>query len=248
MKPLIGITAYYVRNEEFNEEDRIRGTPGQDMLMCSGDNFQFIKEAGGIPVIISSINEKNYIENVLKRCEGIILTGGGDIHPHIYNEKRQKSCKLVNIYRDKFEMNVLQMAVNTGTPIFGICRGMQLINVFFGGTIHQNLDSAITDIDHFQKEKARDYLAHEVKIKPGSHLSKALNQNHLRTNSIHHQAVNILGNDISVSAEAPDGIVEGLEHNKHALFGVQWHPEMIFRDNRIQLQILNYFLTELIKQ
>jgi len=246
--PSILVTSYFVFNRELNENNRVRGFPGQDMVMCTADYLKGIKAGGGIPFIISPLDGDDCISAALDKCDGVLLSGGGDIDPELYLEDKQDVCMLVNNFRDRFELKVLELALRKNKPLLGICRGLQLINVYYGGNIYQNIDLLDLKTEHFNLEKPKDYKAHKVKINKGSHLHKALHKNEIATNSLHHQAINKLGEGLSVSAMSEDGLIEGIEDgSRNLLFAVQWHPEMMFEKFEEQKKIFTYFIDSIKK-
>ncbi|MBF8435483.1 gamma-glutamyl-gamma-aminobutyrate hydrolase family protein [Halanaerobiaceae bacterium Z-7014] len=243
MIPTILVTSYYVFNQELDEDKRVRGFPTQDMVMCTVDYLNGIKAGGGMPFIISPINDEEYIASALERCDGVLLTGGGDIDPELYQENKLDTCMLVNNFRDEFELKVLDMALKSNKPILGICRGLQLINVYYGGSIYQNIDLLKLPVEHFNLNKGKDYKAHQVEVYQDSHLYQALQKEKIKTNSLHHQAINQLGDGVSVIAKSEDGLIEGIEvKDKEMTFAVQWHPEMMFKKSNEQKQIFTYFI------
>ena len=172
--------------------------------------------------------KEDTFENI-KRCHGIVLTGGEDVHPRFYNKPEYlKYCYPDDIdeLRDEFELKVLKYAQEQSLPLLGICRGLQIANVFFGGTL-------IPDIPAFGKfnhSKVSGYdLYHEVQVDPNSVLRKIVGANSGTINSAHHQSAEFVAPDLVVNAITKDGVIEGLEwlhpERKPYLQLVQWHPE-----------------------
>lgn len=164
-------------------------------------------------------NYKNAIitlggEVVTGSCDGLILCGGNDISPSFYNEENTFS-QGIDYDRDLYEFQLLNQFVQLKRPVLGICRGMQIINVFFGGTLHQ----------HIENHKSADGtdIYHGISIENGF-LSDLYGKS-ATVNSCHHQAVNKLGNTLLVTAIAPDNTIEGIMHKTLPIIGVQWHPE-----------------------
>ena len=161
------------------------------------------------------------IPNYLKVVSGIILTGGGDIDSRHFGESRHEKSGEPMPERDVFELELCKAAVAADIPVFGICRGMQVMNVALGGNLNQHIE------EHLHNTPYRTEYIHNAEIKQGSKLYSIIGRSQIRVNSIHHQCIgNRLGNGVSVSAVTPDGIIEGIEvaANKFAI-GVQWHPE-----------------------
>lgn len=152
--------------------------------------------------------------------DGLLLPGGGDITPAFFGRKNQGS-KNIDIELDITQFQALDLFLKWKHPVLGICKGMQVINVSFGGTITQH----IKESDHHAWDNG-DKL-HPTCIHPDSFLAKLYGVNPL-TNSAHHQAVDTLGRDLTIIQTADDGIIEGITHNSLPVFGVQWHPERLF--------------------
>lgn len=218
--------------------------------------------AGGIPLLISPIdNSPTYIKGILNALDGILLTGGDDIDPRFYGQStRQSSLTKTNVIRDRFELDLARAAHQRGLPVLGICRGMQIMNVAFGGTLVQNIDSALSklpadyldktigcsenlahiDVNHMQP-KPFSSPSHFVSVQKGSQLyaifsghtkAKSLNQDLLLyVNSMHHQAVEFVAPQFIASAHC-GSILEGIEDSSAMFYlGVQWHPEYL-KSNR----------------
>lgn len=174
-------------------------------------------------------------------CDGILFTGGSDITPSFYGEEKDPRCGNTNPKRDRLEKEIFGVFYETGKPIFGICRGMQFINVCLGGSIYQ-------DISDTQKEKHKDSVKwfnnyHKVKIKNGSFLYDIFRKNEATVNSTHHQAVKTLGKNLKAVAVSHDGFIEAYENTSHPFCaGVQWHPEHIFRKDELQRKLIKFFV------
>ncbi len=175
--------------------------------------------------------------------DGILLAGGEDVDPALYEEERKYDNVKVNRERDDFEFKLLDRARDARLPVFGICRGTQLINVKFGGSLYQDLASDIeVDIDHKQAE-ARTDATHTVTLtEPESLLAESF-QGNCHVNSLHHQAIKRVGRGLKVTAYSEDGLVEAVEaaDDYPYLVAVQWHPEEII-DRPEQKKMLQQFL------
>jgi len=249
MQPLIGVTTYYVEDNELDGK-RYRGRNGQDMLMSTMDYSRCIKNAGGIPLAVPVINDDNYIEGLIEGLDGVLFTGGPDIHPFLYGKEIKKGLGKVVLERDKFELKLLQKALEKDKPVFGICRGLQLINVFFGGTIIQDINEAsITKQEHVGSMVPKYSFCHKVEILEESILHKAFGKNIVDVNSLHHQAIDTLGKGLIKTAWSEDGIIEGFEHKDYScVFGVQWHPEMMAEVYDEQLKVFQIFINKILDQ
>ena len=206
------------------------------------------KVAKGAEVITLSHEAKNAKE--LKRCDGLILTGGGDIHPKFYG--REDCLNLVhdvNELRDEFEMKLVSNALKSGIPILGICRGMQIFNVALGGSMIP--DVVVEGHKGHSKTKEGKDRRHVVNLEKGTILHWIVESTKGETNSAHHQAVDRIAEGLRVTAKSRDGIVEGLEwqHAEARPFMqlVQWHPErMEDYSNPCSKNVLEHFMLSVV--
>jgi putative glutamine amidotransferase len=191
-------------------------------------------------------NDQNQVR--ADKLDGILFAGGEDVDPAFYGEQKKYENVQVNRVRDEFELSLLKRALDLRLPILGICRGAQLINVDFGGTLYQDLDEdAAPGFDHRQTDsgKARNEITHTVTVTEPESLLGAVVQGSCRVNSIHHQAIRHLGRGLKVSAHSEDGLVEAIEaaDDYPFLLAVQWHPEEIV-DRPEQRRILEEFVAK----
>jgi putative glutamine amidotransferase len=187
-----------------------------------------IEGAGGIPVLLPPQLSATARETLWRRLDGLVLTGGGDIEPARFGETPHPRTTLVSAERDALEIDLIDRALRDDVPLFAICRGLQVVNVALGGTLHQHLPDAVGEtVQHSQTEK-RHVATHPVKLlTEGTRLGQILATPELAVNSFHHQAVRTLGRGLRDVAWAPDQVIEALEHEDHRRFmvAVQWHPE-----------------------
>ncbi|HEX2202791.1 MAG TPA: gamma-glutamyl-gamma-aminobutyrate hydrolase family protein [Longimicrobium sp.] len=195
--------------------------------------FLACTSVGAIPWMVPLLDEDlETLRGIYDRLDGIFIAGGVDVDPVSYGETRHDLCGRTDLARDAVELQLARWALADGKPVFGVCRGMQVINVAAGGTLVQDctlFDGAIKH-DYFPGAGwARDYLAHEVRIAEGSRLHAAFGAAEGMINSMHHQAVARIGEGLVPTAWAPDGMLEALEgaDPERFLVGVQWHPEML---------------------
>jgi putative glutamine amidotransferase len=182
---------------------------------------------GLAPVLITPAHSPASIEALIDGCAGLVLSGGEDVHPARYGEEPSPALGAVEPLRDAMEFEAVACAVRHGMPVFGICRGLQVLNVHFGGTLYQDIytDREGEHLRH-QQEGSWSDRAHDATVAPDSMLRRIVEADHLHINSFHHQAVKHLGKDLRVVARAEDGLVEAIEHKSYPwLLGVQWHPE-----------------------
>lgn len=190
-----------------------------------------VAAAKGCPVLIGPVDDVNSLNPILKQLDGIIFSGGSDINPVYYQQTPKYGLGEIKPHRDEFEMKLLNSCLeNFSFPIFGICRGFQLLNVYFGGSLYQSLEKEKSDgIMHTAyKSYPIYYPAHSVTIETDSFLQKILGKDSLQVNSLHHQAIDNLASNLKATSVADDGIIEGIEAlTARLIFGVQWHPEMM---------------------
>lgn len=243
MKPLIGITTSFVKDSYMGAK-RIRGTIGQDMSMSPIDYSECVKKVGGIPVTIPLLNNEDYINDLADKLDGFLFCGGPDIHAYYYGQSIKKGHGLVVLERDKFELKLLEKVLKKDKPVLGVCRGLQLINIFFSGSVYQDIYQAkLTDIEHFSNRMPRYCYCHKVSIYEKSKLFEVFNRDCIDVNSYHHQAIDKLGKGLKATAWAEDGIIEGIESiNHHFVVGVQWHPEMMGEVHEDQLNLFKLFI------
>jgi putative glutamine amidotransferase len=173
-------------------------------------------------------------KTIIGQIQGLLLTGGGDVDPVLYGEDRHPTVDDAEPGRDEFEIDLARRAIEADLPLLAICRGAQVLNVAAGGTLVQDIPTALpTDIDHSVTEP-KDAIAHSVRVTPGSLLAATLSTREVpggcRVNSRHHQSVGRVGAGLVASATAPDGVVEAIEKpGARFCLGVQWHPENFWR-------------------
>ncbi|MFA7116318.1 MAG: gamma-glutamyl-gamma-aminobutyrate hydrolase family protein [Bacteroidales bacterium] len=186
-----------------------------------------VRRAGGIPVVIPIMVDSLSIDALLDKLDGVIMTGGPDVNPQIYHEKALPELGSVSLKRDAFDAMLLRMAVRKGKVVMGTCRGMQLMNIVFGGTLYQDIPSQIptSKVKHSQKKPT--YLPnHTIMIDRNSLLYRQIGRAQIKVNSFHHQAVKDVAPGFKVTAYASDGVPEAFEMiGNPRVFGVQFHPE-----------------------
>ena len=202
-----------------------------------------ILEAGGIPVIIPVGLENRFPNKIIELLHGLVLTGGGDIDPNMYDGTISHEISEVDPRKDLTEFDLFNLAFNKNVPILGICRGVQLINVALDGTLYQDIPSLVKMASNHKPDFPYDSTSHQVRIEPDTRLYKALGESRIWVNSIHHQAIKLHGKGLLVNAKSNDGIIEGIEHpTKKWVVGVQWHPELIYQTDKIQAKLFKAFV------
>lgn len=218
--PWIGISSSY--------------TPAQDGkfgTITVGESYvQAVYQAGGLPVVIPVGLSDQDLHDLLARLDGLLLTGGGDIDPARFSGQPHPRVYGIDERRDALEIGAAQIAVKTGKPFLGICRGIQVINVALGGTLFTDIGDQLEDpLRHdWYPDVPRNYLAHAVTVTQGSLLAQVLNGEAFEVNSLHHQGVEQVAPGLVPVAYSPDHLVEAVEVPGHPFgLGVQWHPEWL---------------------
>lgn len=230
MKPIIGVTTFLSESEKYSTVSR--------------NYTDSIYAAGGIPVSIPIIaGETNYNEYI-DMVDGVLFTGGNDIAPYFYGENPVKELHSLSSIRDEYEFSLFKGAYEKNMPIFGICRGIQLINVALEGSLYQDIYSQCPGtLGHSPEHTASDEFYHSVKIDPKTRLYDIFGEERIFTNSFHHQSVKALGKNLIATAYSEDGIVEAVESTEDRfLLGVQWHPECMTKRHPQFLKLFRAFV------
>jgi len=198
--------------------------------------------------MIPTTSEQSVLFSIYQRLDGLVLSGGVDLHPSYYQEEIDGSEDIEEL-RDETEMTLTRWALEDDKPIFGICRGQQVLNVALGGTLYQDLPTQLpqNQINHRDRiyAKQRSYLIHNVEFVPNSKLAAIFDITELAVNSRHHQAVKAVGQGLKVTASAPDGVIEALESEAHRwVLSVQWHPEDLYEGHEWSRQLFRAFVEE----
>ncbi|MFK4784591.1 gamma-glutamyl-gamma-aminobutyrate hydrolase family protein [Fusobacterium sp. MFO224] len=192
-----------------------------------------VRKAGGIPVVLPKVENQAQAQFVLAGIDGIIMTGGEDVNPKLYGEKPNPKLEEVNNVRDTSDYWMIKEALRKDVPMLATCRGTQLLNVVCGGTLYQDLPTQYSSniIHRDPSEKDRDFVYHNITVKPDSKLAGIMGVGTFKVNSWHHQAIKKLGKNLKIVATAPDGIVEAVEYQgKTFVEAVQFHPEWLLHD------------------
>lgn len=208
MVPVIGITF----------SDDIEDDPCNNYIKA-------IKEFGGIPrTLYPGVPENAYTD-----IKGLLLTGGPDIDPSYYDEAVHETTE-IKADRDTLELLLFKRAIKHNLPVFGICRGIQVMNVAVGSSLYQDIPSQFTDPLRHKILKNTDDCWHDIKIQPNSLLNQITGEHIAEVNSRHHQALKVIGEGFTVTAQSADGIIEAIEdRSKRFMLGVQYHPERMFK-------------------
>lgn len=223
-KPTIGVVLAITA-----EDHEFKALPAYRFEFLKQHYYEAVEAAGGVTIAIPLTEHHEHIEHYCELLDGILFVGGEDVHPELYGEPIDPLCKPQMPRRDNFEAALMRAAVARGKAVMGICRGSQIMNVAFGGSLYQDLLHQKGATNHSQAGELDFTTRHLVQIVPGTLLHKLLGRTELETNTAHHQAVKELGQGLKVAAKATDGVVEAIEGPNFTL-GVQWHPEAWGRD------------------
>lgn len=211
-KPIIGISANY-----------------KDGTSRIADAYvNAVVQAGALPMLLPVTNDEPTLADLVRHIDGLLLTGGGDIDPKYFHEEIIPECGAIDATRDAYDMRLITYARRYQTPILGICRGMQILNVQMGGTLYQDIYVQNSDkqlLHHDQNDTPRTEPTHNVIVDSNSKLHQITQRNELAVNTFHHQAVKDIAPTLRCAATATDGICEAIESPHYPIIGVQWHPE-----------------------
>lgn len=213
--PLIAVTA------------SIRPVDGAPRVRLNAAYVTAVERSGAIPLVVPPLVNATDAWHIVDTVDALLLTGGEDVEPARYGEQPHPTVGEVNAARDATEVALVTAARERRLPTLAICRGIQLLNVAFGGSLVQDIPSQRPDSLPHDPDGPRDRRVHEVQVEPGSRLASLLGATSLRVNSMHHQAVDEVADGLRATAWAPDGLIEGLEWAGRDWWAVavQWHPE-----------------------
>ncbi len=238
MKPVIGVTS------DFNAGDRKDLGGREPTYFLRARYLQAIDDLGGIPLILPLAEDPSLRRQLLKKLDGLLLTGSGpDLPPSLYGERRRYRYAVMSRRRSSFEIEMARLVADSRLPVLGICGGMQALNVALGGTLIQDIPSQLPSaLQHRQTTRATR-LSHWVHVTPKSLLRRIVRLPRMRVNSSHHQSIKEVASSLVVSALAPDGVIEAVESRRHPFFlGVQWHPEFLYDHDSRARRIFSAFL------
>lgn len=227
MRPLIGVPTQTLQ--------AIDGIPADlpHSWVMNHRYFVALTTVEAVPVMVPLLaQDADTLRAMYERLDGVFLAGGVDVDPAAYKEDKLDVCGRTDPDRDRVELMFAKWAIEDGKPLLGVCRGMQVINVACGGSLLQDVDPASSRFakhDYFPTQGfARDHLAHEAHVREGSTLHRIYGATSIQVNSMHHQGIKTLGDELEATIHAPDELIEGIEgRGENFLIGVQWHPEML---------------------
>jgi putative glutamine amidotransferase len=216
VKPLIGITTYNTKNPYDRDISAVQHT-----------YIRAVTQAGGIPILIPAILPADDLNELYAHLQGILFSGGGDISLKYFDGVQHPNIYDVDEARDVTEISLLQKSVQHQKPFLAICRGMQVMNVALGGTLHTHISDQVPNaLQHSHDEFTT--IVHPVNITEDSRMAEIFGETLLQVNSLHHQGLKDLASNLRIVGHAPDGVVEAVELVDHPYaIGVQWHPEWL---------------------
>jgi len=219
LAPIIGLTTF-----------RALSPYGYQTLSLTEAYVQALDQAGACPVLIPLGLGESALSGLVKRLDGVLFTGGGDVHPERYGSVTHPKVSYVDEDRDRVEIQLLHEVISKELPVMGICRGLQLINVALGGSLYEDIQDQHPEAvkhDYFPGYP-RNYLAHPVQVEAGSRIAQILGSASIQVNSLHHQGIRRLASGVKATAVAPDDVIEALELDGYPFgLAVQWHPEWL---------------------
>ncbi len=218
-----------------------------DRFYLSRHYSEAVSAAGGAPVHISLIPNEEYVESVVANLDGLLLPGSdSDVDPLRYGQEPHRGLGEVQPLKDQTDLLAIAAAERRRIPIFAICFGMQVLNVARGGTLIQDIPAQKTDAIKHEQGTPRDRPSHNIEILPGTLLDQLCEAPKIAVNSHHHQAVDLVGENLLATAWSADGLIEALEDPRKDRFvvAVQWHPELGWETDRFSQNLFERFIKE----
>lgn len=230
-KPIIGLTP------QFDYE--------KNRIWVSPNYLNAIYAAGGIPIMLPLHTDKESLKIAANVCDGFLFTGGPDISPFRYQEETIAQCGVVVPERDQMEEDLFSIIIDADKPILGICRGVQILNVFLGGTLYQDIPAQFSSPIQLAHSQAsgNSVLSHSVIVEEDSLLHEIIPKEYIQVNSFHHQAIKDLAPSLKVAGKAMDSLIEAVYHpGKKFFLGVQWHPEHLYKTDEDTMNLFKAFI------
>ncbi|HUX39103.1 MAG TPA: gamma-glutamyl-gamma-aminobutyrate hydrolase family protein [Rectinemataceae bacterium] len=218
--------------------------PGMERSGVSQDYVSAIEAAGAVPLLVPVVGKEASVRRQIEAVDALLLSGGYDPNPLLYGENPNRRIDFIFPEIDEHQLRAVRVADELGKPMLGICRGLQILNVAFGGTLYQDLSLIPNSyIQHFQKSR-KHTPGHEVSIVKDSLLAGIFEASTILINSFHHLAIKDCAPGFVVGAYAPDGVIEGIERRGGSpILAVQWHPEMMYEKYPEMLGIFEHFIS-----
>lgn len=211
-----------------------RTTEGNFQAQISYSYLYSVLAAGGAPFLLPPLDDPEALDACLEAAEGLVLSGGPDLDPSLFGQSPHPMLEPAKGPRASFDVRLCRRAFEFHIPILGICRGCQVVNVAFGGSLHQDILTAFPESPLVHRRRIPPYyVPHPVRVEPGSLLRSVVGADVIETNSAHHQAVDEPGEGLRPVAWTDDGIIEGIEWvgDSRFLLGIQWHPEKMAEES-----------------
>lgn len=235
-KPVIGISSSVM-------VDNGGMFPGYERAYVNKDYVDAVVNNGGVPFIIPLTGDKEVIKAQIEMVDALILSGGHDVYPLNYNEEPKQRIGQVFPERDYYDFELLKNAKKKGIPILGVCRGLQIMNVYEGGSLYQDLSYIDGEVLKHSQNDRTILKTHTVELSKKSKLYKIFKLEKFLINSFHHQAINRVGKNFEVVARAKDGVIEAIEYKDYPFYvGVQWHPEMLAKTDDLMKKLFKEFI------
>lgn len=229
MRPVIGVMPLVD-----DEKDSLWMLPGY---------FDGIAEAGGFPFMLPLSEDTGLLLQSIDMCDGFLFTGGHDVSPEIYGERPLNESVACCTARDHMEKIILAEALKSDKAVLGICRGIQFINAYMGGSLYQDLPAQHPSSTEHHQQPPYDIPVHTVRIKKGTPLYELTGQDEIAVNSYHHQAVKTIAPCLQAMAVSEDGLIEALYHPEHRfVWATQWHPEFSHKTDAVSKAIFRRFI------
>jgi putative glutamine amidotransferase len=237
MRPLIGLTSTLTTTA---------GNPHGDRYGVSARYCEAIAAVGGNPILIPGLGNNEAVSEIFPLLDGLLFTGGPDIHPKRFDQDVHPGCEHIDEARDETELALIKFVKRSEIPVLGICRGIQLINVGFGGSLIQDIGSqTASTLNHRMSNPMPPSIAHNLSISPGSRFADIVGTDPLPANSLHHQAVDSVAPGFIATAWSEDGVIEAIERPGHQfLLAVQCHPEYLYANDYRWLRLFHTFVAE----
>lgn len=231
----------------YPDPDRTYFTP-KYLCYLERDMARYLYRPNVLPILIPDLVSEE-LADFLAQMDGFVFQGGSDLAPETYEEKPIGRW-LGDAYRDEYELKILDYAIKNDKPVFGICRGFQVMNVYFGGTLYQDIGTQRPELESHRDAVLYDQINHPIILEEGKLLDRLhQNEDNQMVNTVHHQAVKDLGENLEVLATSPDGLIEAFQWTKAEegkVIGVQWHPEF-FHNSKTPLmdaeKVYTHFLS-----
>ena len=223
--PVIGLSVY-------DDKDKYHYFPN--------DYINAVRKGGGVPILLPP--EETNIARIIETLDGIILIGGGDVNPQRYNGAEHSTIYWINDQQDKTELKLAELGLKSEIPILATCRGMQIINILFGGTLHAHVPDIYGE-QTLHRHAEDEAIDHQIKLTEDSNLAQLLGVSSFSAKSWHHQSIDKLAQNFKAVGYAEDGVIEAIESDEYPnLIAVQWHPEISAKDNPLQQKLFDEWL------